>query len=320
MDRRVLRDRYELIATLGGGSGSTTYLALDSESAARCVVKELSVGEVVRGHRGAHSFDSDDFTKLIELFEREARVLAHLDHAGIPRFIDHFTESTDDTRLYTVQEYVEGETLEALVASGRHFTEDEAIDLCRQVTEILGYLHGHSPPLIHRDIKPSNVILAADGTAHVVDFGSVRNVVGGDDLDGRTIVGTYGYMPIEQYEARALSLRWICTVTSGIGHGDGPWVAALLSQLSLSLLSNRWKSSRLRVSGKSSARRSTSDSSRSATAPIHESRSRSCEAPGDGPCTSTRTTTRIFSTTAPQRSTREAAWCSLPRSRSRSRS
>jgi len=201
----VLRDRYELIATLGGGSGSTTYLAVDSESAAQCVVKELSVGEVVRGHRGTHSFDSDDFTKLIELFEREARVLAHLDHAGIPRFIDHFTESTDDdTRLYTVQEYVEGETLEALVASGRHFTEDEAVDLCRQVTEILGYLHGHSPPLIHRDIKPSNVILAADGTAHVVDFGSVRNVVGGDELDGRTIVGTYGYMPIEQYEARAL--------------------------------------------------------------------------------------------------------------------
>ena len=201
----MLRDRYELLATLGGGSGSTTYLALDSESTAQCVVKELSVGEVVRADRGAHSFDADDFTKLIELFEREARVLAHLDHPGIPRFIDHFTESTDDdTRLYTVQEYVQGETLEALIGNGRHFTEDEAVDLCRRVTEILGYLHGHSPPLIHRDIKPSNVILEADGTVHLVDFGSVRNIVGEGELDGRTIVGTYGYMPIEQYEARAL--------------------------------------------------------------------------------------------------------------------
>ena len=205
MDRRVLRDRYELLETLGGGSGSTTYLALDSESTAQCVVKELSVGEVVRGDRGTHSFDSDDFTKLIELFEREARVLAHLDHPGIPRFIDHFTEVTeDDTRLFTVQEYVHGDTLEALVGKGRHFTEDEAVNVCRRATAILAYLHGRSPPLVHRDIKPSNVILDADGTVHLVDFGSVLNTVGGGELDGRTIVGTYGYMPIEQYEARAV--------------------------------------------------------------------------------------------------------------------
>ena len=205
MDRKVLRDRYELLETLGGGSGSITYLARDSQSTAQCVVKELSVGEVVRWDRGTHSLDSDDFTKLIELFEREARVLSHLDHPGIPRFIDHFTDSTDeDTRLYTVQEYVQGETLEALITGGRHFTEDEAENLCRRSAAILRYLHGRSPPLIHRDIKPSNVILDADGTVHLVDFGSVRNVVGGGELDGRTIVGTFGYMPIEQYEARAL--------------------------------------------------------------------------------------------------------------------
>jgi len=193
MDRRVLKDRYELQAPLGGGSTSTTYLAQDSESDAQCVVKELSVGAVVRGDTGTHSFDADDFTKLIELFEREARVLAHLDHPGIPRFIDHFTESSeDDTRLYTVQEYVQGETLEALVRDGRHFTEDEAVNICRRATAILAYLHGRSPPLVHRDIKPSNVILDADGTVHLVDFGSVLNTVGGGELDGRTIVGTYG--------------------------------------------------------------------------------------------------------------------------------
>ena len=46
-------------------------------------------------------------------------MLAHLDHPGIPRFIDHFSvASEDDTRLYTVQEYVQGETLEALVRNG----------------------------------------------------------------------------------------------------------------------------------------------------------------------------------------------------------
>jgi hypothetical protein len=155
---------------------------------------------------GSTEFSYDgDFTKVVDLFEREARVLANLDHPGIPRFIDHFSLEVDgDTRLYTVQEYVGGETLESLVRGGRHFTEDEARAICRDVTEILGYLHDRSPPLVHRDVKPSNVIVSADGAVHLVDFGSVRNVRDGDGVDGRTIVGTYGYMPMEQYEARAV--------------------------------------------------------------------------------------------------------------------
>ena len=200
----LLRGRYALGTLLGGRDGSATYLARDVQTGKPCVIKTLAVGAVVRS-KETHSFDPDDFTKLIELFEREARVLAHLEHSGIPQFIDHFTETVDgDTRLYTVQEYVEGKTLQALVAEGKHFTEDEARDICAQIAEILQHLHGRSPPLIHRDIKPRNVILDPAGGVHLVDFGSVRNAIGGDVLDGKTIVGTYGYMPIEQYEARAV--------------------------------------------------------------------------------------------------------------------
>jgi serine/threonine protein kinase len=99
MSDLVLRDRYELGPVLGGGDGSTSYLAVDRETGGPCVVKELPVGEVVRGVSSAHSFDADDFTKVIEPFEREARVLAHLDHPGIPRHVDHFTvEDGEDKR------------------------------------------------------------------------------------------------------------------------------------------------------------------------------------------------------------------------------
>jgi hypothetical protein len=200
-----LRDRYELLERLGGGSESKTHLARDLVSGKKCVVKELSVRDVLRGSASAVSYDPEDFTKLIELFEREAYVLQHLEHPGIPGFIEQFSvESDDDTRLYIVQEHVEGKTLQAHVDGGRHFTESEAIDVCRRTAEILEYLHYHSPPLIHRDIKPSNIILDDAGNVHVVDFGSVRNLAGSGELDGRTVVGTYGYMPIEQYEARAL--------------------------------------------------------------------------------------------------------------------
>lgn len=203
--QELLAGRYRLDHPLARGRGSTTWMAWDVEQDRACVVKELSVGDVVRDGSSDYSWDEDDFTKLIDLFEREARVLAHLDHPGIPAFIDHFSVDTDgDRRLYTVQEFVEGDTLQKLVEGGRHFTEDEAVHVAREVTELLGFLHGRSPPLIHRDVKPSNVILAPDGRLHLVDFGSVRNLVEPGTVEGRTIVGTYGYMPMEQYEGRAV--------------------------------------------------------------------------------------------------------------------
>jgi len=200
----ILEGRYRLESALARGATASTWKAVDTRSGEACVVKELSVGAVVREGSTAHSWDGD-FTKVVDLFEREARVLANLDHPGIPHFIDHFrVEADGDLRLFTVQEFVEGQTLEELVRGGRHVTEDEARSICREVVQILAYLHDRSPPLVHRDVKPSNIILSSDGAVHLVDFGSVRNVRAGDGVDGKTIVGTYGYMPIEQYEARAV--------------------------------------------------------------------------------------------------------------------
>ena len=201
----ILRERYEIGERLGHNRASTTYVAVDLVCGSPCVVKELSVGEVVRGASGVESYDPEDFTKLIELFEREARILANLDHPGVPRLIEHFSLETDtDTRLYTVQEHIDGKTLASLVASGRHFCEEEVVAVSRDVANILSHLHGLSPPLIHRDIKPSNVMLDDDGAVHLIDFGAVKNVMVADEQDGKTIVGTFGYMPMEQYEARAL--------------------------------------------------------------------------------------------------------------------
>jgi serine/threonine protein kinase len=200
----LLEGRYRLETALRQGPVASTWKALDTRSGGPCVVKVLSVGAAVRHGSPAQSWDGD-FTKVIELFEREARILANLDHPGIPRFVDHFrTEADDDVRLYTVQEYVEGRNLLDHMAGGRHFTEEEATAVCRAVAEILGYLHDRSPPLVHRDVKPSNVILSDDGGVHLVDFGSVRNALDRDVLEGKTIVGTYGYMPMEQYEGRAV--------------------------------------------------------------------------------------------------------------------
>lgn len=200
----LLRGRFEIVETLGQSRVATTYLAKDGRSKRRCVVKELSVSQVIRTSTGAESY-SGDFTKLIELFEREARVLANLTHPGVPRLIDHFTvDEAGSARLYTVQELVAGKNLASLVEAGRHFSESEVVAIGRGVAGILAHLHALSPPLVHRDIKPSNIMLSDKGAVHLIDFGAVKTTLEQDDLGGQTVVGTFGYMPIEQYEARAL--------------------------------------------------------------------------------------------------------------------
>jgi serine/threonine protein kinase len=196
MEQTALKERYQILSTLGRGAFATTYLAEDRERGARCVVKELSLRQL-------------DALKTHELFEREARVLKSLDHPQIPKLMDFFTvESDRDVRLYLVQEYLEGKNLADWVASGRRFPEREVVEIALGVARILEYLQSFAPPLIHRDIKPSNVLLTGEGKVHLVDFGAVRDKVLHEPLlqrGGPTIVGTYGYMPLEQFEGQAVA-------------------------------------------------------------------------------------------------------------------
>jgi serine/threonine protein kinase len=86
---------------------------------------------------------------------------------------------------------------------GRIFTESETKQIAKALLRILIYLHGKTPPIVHRDIKPSNILLA-NRHAHLVDFGSVKAITGSGDTNTFTVVGTYGYMPPEQFSGRAV--------------------------------------------------------------------------------------------------------------------
>jgi hypothetical protein len=128
-------------------------------------------------------------------FERESRLLRQLAHPQIPRFVASFSEGEGvATRLYLAQEYVEGESLQARLA--RHqFSEAEAVEVAEQVLEILEQLQKLAPMVFHRDIKPSNLIRRPDGRIALVDFGAARDL---GATVGATLVGTFGYMPVEQ--------------------------------------------------------------------------------------------------------------------------
>jgi serine/threonine protein kinase len=107
-----------------------------------------------------------------------------------------------------VQTYIDAPSIEEVVQSGRKFTEDELQQLATALLDILDYLHSLHPSVIHRDIKPSNILLSnrsgnSIGDVYLVDFGSVQNVAAKDG-GTLTVVGTYGYMPMEQFGGKTV--------------------------------------------------------------------------------------------------------------------
>ncbi|MCA1828576.1 MAG: serine/threonine protein kinase [Myxococcales bacterium] len=133
--------------------------------------------------------------QTIDAFEREARVLSQLDHPAIPRFKGAFREGIGiHLRLYLAQELVEGEPLSQRLRRGP-LPKDEVRTLARQALNVLAYLHERR--VLHRDVKPANLIVKPDGSISLVDFGVARELLK-EVTHGGTLVGTFGYMPIEQ--------------------------------------------------------------------------------------------------------------------------
>jgi serine/threonine protein kinase len=190
----TLRDRYIPQTCLGRKAGRQTWLAIDQVTGDSVVVKRLAFGR---------DFLWDD----LKLFEREAQTLKSIDHPAIPKYLDFFDlESEGEQGFALVQSYIDARSLEEHVKSGRRFSESDLKEIAIQVLEILDYLHHCQPPVIHRDIKPSNILLAESedgvGTVYLVDFGSVQSLAAREGST-ITIVGTYGYMPPEQFGGRA---------------------------------------------------------------------------------------------------------------------
>lgn len=185
----LLQDRYEIVRVLGEGALGRTMLAVDRQRGdGQVAIKELLPSRMKRW-------------KDYDLFERECRTLRSLSHPGIPAYYDDFIIESEDggpARLFLVQEFVDGREIQEMLDDGEAFDEDRVRDIAEQTLHILAYLHTLNPPVIHRDIKPANLMLTSQGKVKLIDFGAVREAVTADGI-GSTIVGTFGYMPPEQY-------------------------------------------------------------------------------------------------------------------------
>ena len=187
----IIARRYRIVTALGKGGMGITYEAEDLTNYQRVALKVVSLRE------------AKDW-KILELFEREAKVIANLHHPQIPKYFNYFyIDTKQDRRFYLIRELVWGNSLATWVEKGWHPTETEVKQVAIQILEILSYLHQLNPPIIHRDIKPENVILGPDGKIFLVDFGAVQDIYRHTMSFSRTFVGTIGYMSPEQIQGKA---------------------------------------------------------------------------------------------------------------------
>ncbi len=134
--------------------------------------------------------------KCLETFNRAAyERVAGIRNIHIPHI---FAWRVDQGRLWLIEEYISGRTLEEWLNAGRLFSQEETVGIVRQVCEALACLHSQAPPVIHRDIKLSNIMIADNGIVKLIDYNAARLYERGLNQDTR-LIGTEAYAAPEQF-------------------------------------------------------------------------------------------------------------------------
>ncbi len=170
---------------------------------------QLSVGRRVAAKKLKSRFVHDDHIK--DRFEKEARLLGQLNHANIIQVIDF-----SDQHLTLFMEYIEGQSLEDVLAAKGDLSLEESLRIVSEVLAGLAYAHRHS--IIHRDIKPGNIYLTHDGRVKIADFG-IAGIIGGtkpaSESGEKKWVGTPSYISPEQITGKDIG-PWSDIYSTGI--------------------------------------------------------------------------------------------------------
>lgn len=192
----IIDQRYHIIQNLGEGGFGTTFLAEDTKRPGNpfCVVKQFTPA----------STDPATLTILKRLFDQEAAMLETLGkHDQIPQLLAHIEEYQE---FYIVQEYIKGNDLSDELTSGQKMSEADVIQLLIEILEVLEFVHKYK--VIHRDIKPDNIRRRhLDNKIFLIDFGAVKEVRTQlvnkqGQITSTVIIGTDGYMPLEQQRGK----------------------------------------------------------------------------------------------------------------------
>lgn len=186
-NQKLQNDKLKVIRQLGFGGLSAIYLVQQS-GRDLLVLKESTVpGDV----------DPEVKEKAIEMFDREARILAKLNHSQIAKVYDHFVENG---RHYLLLQYVHGQDLRQKVKQKGPMDEAKVLDCAVQMADILAYLHSQEPAVIHRDLTPENLVINDAGKIVLIDFGAANEFL---QTATGTLVGKHAYIAPEQFRGKA---------------------------------------------------------------------------------------------------------------------
>ena len=209
----ILKQRYRILRKIGPGGFSAVYFAEDIVfNAAPRSVKEMSIQSP-----GSQPPNPQELQQSIEAFKQEALLLASLTHPNLPRIYDHFEEQR---RWYIVMDYIEGQTLEAMLesVSGGKLELSQVLHIANQLCTVLNYLHTRQPPIIFRDLKPANIMITEDEHVYLIDFGIARLFKPGQIKD-TIALGSPGYAAPEQYgRAQSTALADIYSLGATVHH------------------------------------------------------------------------------------------------------
>ena len=166
---------YQIEAEIGSGGGGVVYKAWHTRLQKHVIIKELKSGTALD----------------IETQRNEVEALKNVKSAYLPQVYDFLTEGS---RVFTVMEFVEGESLDKLLGRGEKFTQPQVVKWYGQLAAALETIHKQN--VCHRDVKPANIMLTPGGDVCLIDFNAA--LVGGNDV--RLISRSLGYASPEQYE------------------------------------------------------------------------------------------------------------------------
>lgn len=177
--KNVIANRYEVVSHIGQGGMADVFLAVDTILNRQVAIKILRA-------------DLSTDTVSILRFEREAQAAAALAH---PNIVEIYDVGDYKGHHYIVMEFVSGKTLKQVIRSRGPLVNEEAIDIMKQLCSAVSEAHARG--IIHRDIKPQNVIVKADGSVKILDFG-IATAKGSMQLtQANNVMGSVHYLAPE---------------------------------------------------------------------------------------------------------------------------
>jgi eukaryotic-like serine/threonine-protein kinase len=193
MATMVKAGRYEILGELGRGAMGVVYRATDPVIGRAVAVKTIRLSEEGTGLSRQ---------ELLSRFQTEARAAGLLTH---PNIVVVYDAGEENGLFFITMELIEGKSLQSLIDAGHVFPVPRVLRIMEQTCSALQFAHERN--IVHRDIKPANLMLTADDTVKVTDFGTAKILQFGTVQQTQHVMGTPSYMSPEQVKGRPVDGR-----------------------------------------------------------------------------------------------------------------